>query len=99
MQLGQLDGIVTHGPSAPGDQHGLAGDRSIRKDAAMGGHGRDPKAGSLHETGIGRQWDGADGRLDRIFGGGAEGTADLCLVEPDPFAEAGQRARLGRPDR
>ena len=90
MQLGQLDSVVTDGSSAAGDQHRLAGDRSIRQDAAMGGHRRDPEAGALHEAGVGGQRDGAYGRLDRILGGGAEGAADLRLIEPDAFAEAGR---------
>ena len=55
----------------------------------MGGHGRDTKTGSLSETGVGGQWYGTFCRLDCVFGGRTEGTANLGLVEPDPFAKAG----------
>ncbi|GAA3347289.1 hypothetical protein GCM10020358_61500 [Amorphoplanes nipponensis] len=103
---GELDGGVPDGAGAPGDQHGAAGHREGAEPGGTAlGHRQGPVRGDRGYAEGGPhvvrdplgQREGVRGRHDRVFGGGAEGTA--VRREHDPHPVAGVQRQHARSDR
>ena len=90
-QLGFLNSVVPDCAGAPRHQHGLAGYRSVGEQAAVCRHGRNAEAGALFEGDRWRQRNGVVGWLGGVFGGGAEGPAELRFEQPDSLTQSGFR--------
>ena len=78
------------------DQDGLAVDRAVGEDRAVGGDAGDAQARAELVADVVGQGDGLVVGYDGVLGGGAEGPVGLGAVDPHPLPDPARRRRRRR---